>query len=185
MSDLNEATNTTDGATPALYLIDCSPLLAELPGASFDVPEFALTSTSEGELIHTTVQARVDRTNRGVRLIAHVRGVQEGGCARCLSPARAALETRIDEEVLEERHAQGEGERLGRGNSVDLGRIAVEGLDLVRRLVLHCDPLCPERCGHCGAPHQTEECPKREVDPRLAVLGSLLPPRGEEPGVNG
>ena len=101
MSDLNEATNVTDGATPALYLIDCSPLLAELPGASFDVPEFTLTSTSEGELIHTTVQARVDRTNRGVRLIAHARGVQEGACARCLSPARAALETRIDEEVLE------------------------------------------------------------------------------------
>ena len=185
MSDLNATTNVTDGAMPALYLIDCSPLLAELPGASFDVPEFTLTSASEGELIHTTAQARVDRTNRGVRLIAQVRGVQEGVCARCLSPSRAALETRIDEEILEERHSQGEGERLGRGNSVDLGRFAVEGLDLVRRLVLHCDPLCPERCGHCGAPHQTEECPKRELDPRLAALGSLLAPRGEDPGVKG
>lgn len=185
MSDLNAATNVTDGATPALYLVDCSPLLAEPPGASFGVPEFTLTSTSEGELIHTTVQARVNRTNRGVRLIAHVRGVQEGACARCLSPARAALETHIDEEVLEDRHANGDGERFGRGNSVDLGRIAVEGLDLVRRLVLHCDPLCPELCGHCGAAHQADECPEREVDPRLAVLGSLLPPRGEDPGVKG
>jgi uncharacterized metal-binding protein YceD (DUF177 family) len=185
VSDFNEAKNGPAETTSALYLVDCSPLLAELPGASFDVPEFTLTSSSEGELIHTTALARVDRTNRGVRLIAHVRGVQEGACARCLSPARANLETSIDEEVLEERHSQDEGERLGRGNSVDLGRIAVEGLDLVRRLVLHCDPLCPERCGHCGAPHQPEECPGREVDPRLAALGSLFAPGGEEPGVRG
>lgn len=183
MNDRNLAAAATEGATTRLHSIDCSPLLAELPGASFLVPEFSLTSTLEGELIHTIVQARVDRTNRGVRLIAQLRGSQEGACARCLSPARAILETRIDEEVLEERYAEGEGERFGRGNSVDLGRIATEGLDLVRRLVLHCDPLCPERCGYCGAPHQTQECPDREVDPRLAVLGSLLPPSGEEPGV--
>ncbi len=183
MSDLNEATGVTDAATPALYLIDCSPLLTEPPGASFQVPEFTLTSTLEGELMQATVEARVDRTNRGVRLIAQVRGVQEGACARCLSPAHADLETHIDEEVLEERHAQGDVERLGRGNSIDLGRIAVESLDLVRRLVLHCDPLCPERCEHCGAPHLIQECPEREVDPRLAVLGSLLPSSGEERGV--
>ncbi|MFM8429043.1 MAG: hypothetical protein ACKN93_04840, partial [Candidatus Limnocylindrus sp.] len=71
-----------------------------------------------------------------MRLIAHARGVQEGACARCLNPARALLEARIDEEILEEGHAEGDVERIGRGNSVDVGRIAVEGLDLVRRLVL-------------------------------------------------
>lgn len=185
MSNLTEASNVTDGDARAHYLINCSPLLAEHPGATFEVPEFSLTSISEGESIHATVRARVDRTNRGVRLIAHARGVQEGACARCLNPARALLEARIDEEILEERHAEGDVERIGRGNSVDVGRIAVEGLDLVRRLILHCDPLCPERCGHCGAPHQSEECSERAVDPRLAVLEGLLPPRGDQPEVKG
>jgi uncharacterized metal-binding protein YceD (DUF177 family) len=182
VSESNRASRDTDVAAPELYPVDCSPLLAERPGATFHVPEFTLSRTFDDESFRATVKARIDRTNRGVRLIAQVHGLQEGACARCLSPARAALETGIDEEVLEERYANGDGERLGRGNSIDLGRIAMEGLDLVRRLVLHCDPLCPERCEHCGAPHLTDDCPEREVDPRLAVLGGLLQPRGEDPG---
>lgn len=166
-----------------MHLIDCSPLLAESPGASFEVPAFSLSSVSEGEVLHGTVRARVDRTNRGVRLTGQVQGAQEGACARCLRPARAALAARIDEEVLDDRHAEGEDERFGRGNTVDLGRIAIDGLDLERRLVLHCDPLCPERCGLCAAEHPTEDCPHREADPRLAALGALLPPGRGEPGV--
>lgn len=169
----------------ALHLIDCSPLLAESPGASFTVPEFTVQSASEGEILSATVHARVDRTNRGVRLVARLQGRQEGICARCLSPAVADLATTIDEEVLEDSHLSEEGERFGHGNSVDVGRIAIESLDLVRRLVLHCDPLCPERCEHCGAPHPTAACPESDGDPRLAVLGSLLPPTSEESTTEG
>jgi len=185
VTEHKEATEAAEGAPSPLHLIDCSPLLAELPGVSVLIPEFSLTSASDGELLHATVEARVDRTNRGVRLVGQVRGVQEGACARCLNPARAELEARMDEEVLEDRFAHGDGERIGRGNAIDVGRIAVEGLDLVRRLVLHCDPLCPERCENCGAPHQADDCPEREVDPRLAALSRLLPPKGEDPEPKG
>ena len=70
--------------------------------------------------------------------------------------------------------ASDEIERFGPGNTVDLGRLAIEGLDLVRCIVLHCDPPCPERCEHCGATHPTVDCPDRELDPRLAALGRLI-----------
>ena len=179
MSDTESAPFATDGAGAQLHVIDCSPLLAERPGASSHIPQFSLSAPSAGELLHAVVDLRADRTNRGVRLVGSARGEQEGSCARCLRPARAPIETSIDEEVLEDRFTADEGERFGRGNTVDVGRIAIEGLDLVRHLVLHCDPICPERCGHCGGVHPTQECPQRDLDPRLAVLGRLLPPEDE------
>jgi hypothetical protein len=69
---------------------------------------------------------------------------------------------------------------IGKGNSVDVGRLAMEALDLARRLVLLCTPPCPERCGLCGAEHPASACPERGLDPRLAGLAALLPPEGDE-----
>jgi len=169
------------GEAEPLHLIDCSPLLAGSSVASAELAPFSVTSQSDGELLTANAQLRVDRTNRGVRIVGNVNGLQEGSCARCLEPASAKIATRLDEEVLEDRFAGGEGERFGRGNSVDVGRMAIEGLDLNRHFVLRCDPPCPERCERCGAAHLVRECPERELDPRLAALGRLIPPA--EPAV--
>lgn len=165
---------------PPLYPVDLSPLLAEPSGGTFTLEPFAVEERLDDELFKAEAQVRIDRTNRGVRIVGSVRGSQEGICGRCLAPATAQLSAPIDEEVLEARHATSEALRIGKGNSVDVGRIAVEALDLTRRLVLRCTPPCPERCGLCGANHPASACPDREIDPRLAGLAALLPPEGDE-----
>ncbi|MEI6271315.1 MAG: YceD family protein [Chloroflexota bacterium] len=180
MSHPSETPLSPEGITEPLHLIDCSPLLAQPSGASAPIPHFSVVSESGGERLSAEAQLRADRTNRGLRIVGSTSGTQEGLCARCLAPARAILQANLDEEIVEDRFATGEGERFGLGNSVDLGRLAIEGLDLVRQLVLHCDPPCPERCERCGGPHAVVDCPEHEIDPRLAVLGRLLQPVDEE-----
>jgi len=165
---------------PSLYPVDLSPLLAESSGGTFTLEPFSVEDRLDDELFRGSVQVRIDRTNRGVRIVGTVRGSQEGACGRCLAPATAQLSAPIDEEALESRHATEGALLIGKGNSVDVGRIAMEALDLIRHLVLLCTPPCPERCGLCGANHPASACPERGLDPRLAGLAALLPPEGDE-----
>ena len=165
---------------PTLYPVDLSPLLAEASGGTFTLEPFSVEEDLDDEQFAATVQVRVDRTNRGVRIVGTVRGSQAGACGRCLAPATAQLSAPIDEEALESRHATEGALLIGKGNSVDVGRLAMEALDLTRRLVLLCTPPCPERCGLCGANHPASACPERGLDPRLAGLAALLPPEGDE-----
>jgi len=165
---------------PPLYPVDLSPLLAEPSGGSFTLEPFTVEERLDDELFKAAVQVRIDRTNRGVRIVGTVRGSQEGLCGRCLAPAVAQLSAPIDEEALEPRHATEGLLAIGKGNSVDVGRLAMEALDLSRRLVLLCTPPCPERCGLCGANHPVSDCPERGLDPRLAGLAALLPHEGDE-----
>jgi uncharacterized metal-binding protein YceD (DUF177 family) len=165
---------------PPLYPVDLSPLLAEPSGGSFTLEPFTAEERLDDELFKAAVQVRIDRTNRGVRIVGAVRGSQEGLCGRCLAPAVAQLSALIDEEALESRHATEGALVIGKGNSVDVGRLTMEALDLTRRLVLLCTPPCPERCGLCGAEHPASACPERGLDPRLAGLAALLPPEGDE-----
>jgi uncharacterized metal-binding protein YceD (DUF177 family) len=165
---------------PPLYPVDLSPLLAESAGGTFTLEPFTVEERLDDELFKAAVQVRIDRTNRGVRIVGTVRGNQEGACGRCLAPAVAQLSAPIDEEALEPRHATEGALLIGKGNSVDVGRLAIEALDLTRRLVLICTPPCPERCGLCGAEHPASACPERGLDPRLAGLAALLPPEGDE-----
>ena len=165
---------------PPLYPVDLSPLLTESSGGTFTLEPFTVEDRLDDELFKAAVQVRIDRTNRGVRIVGTVRGSQEGACGRCLAPATAQLSASIDEEALESRHATDGVLQIGKGNSVDVGRLALEALDLARRLVLLCTPPCPERCGLCGAEHPASACPERGLDPRLAGLAALLPPEGDE-----
>ena len=170
----------TAASLPPLYPVDLSPLLAESSGGSFSLEPFTVEDRLDDELFKASVQVRIDRTNRGVRIVGTVRGSQEGLCGRCLAPAVAHLNASVDEEALESRHAAEGALLIGKGNSVDVGRLALEALDLSRRLVLLCTPPCPERCGLCGANHPTSACPEQGLDPRLAGLAALLPPEGDE-----
>lgn len=172
-------TNTFSEEGP-LHRIDLSPLLAEGGGATAEIPSFDVRAARGDAEFSGTASLRAARTNRGVRIWGGVRGSQSGSCARCLSPVSAALSADLDEEAVDERHVDdAESLRIGAGNSVDVGRLAIEALDLARHLVLRCDPPCPERCGACGGDHATDDCPGRGVDPRLAGLAALLPAEGD------
>jgi uncharacterized metal-binding protein YceD (DUF177 family) len=170
----------SEAPMPTLYSVDVSPLLAESPGGTFTLDPFTVEERLDDEHFTALVEVRIDRTNRGVRIVGTVRGIQLGLCGRCLASATAQLGAQIDEEILESRHSTEEALLLGRGNSVDVGRIAIEALDLTRHLVLLCTPPCPERCGLCGANHPVSACPERGLDPRLAGLAALLPPEGDD-----
>lgn len=168
------------GGAP-VHSIDLSPLLAEGGGATAAIPSFDVQATRGDAEFRGTASLRVSRTNRGVRIWGSVRGSQTGVCARCLAPVTVALTADLDDEAVDERHVDdAESLRIGAGNSVDAGRLAIEALDLARHLVLRCDPPCPERCGSCGAAHATEACPNCEIDPRLVGLAALLPAEGDD-----
>lgn len=167
-------------ALPTLYAVDVSPLLAESAGGTFTLEPFGVEAELGDERLTATGEVRIDRTNRGVRIVGTVRGRQSGVCGRCLAPATVQLSALLDEEAVESRHATEGLLAIGKGNSVDVGRIAIEALDLARHLVLLCAPPCPERCGLCGADHPSRACPERGLDPRLAGLAALLPPEGDE-----
>lgn len=164
-----------------LHLVDLSPLLAEGGGAAAAIPPFDVAAMRGDERFAGGALLQAGRTNRGVRIWGSVQGNQSGQCARCLAPVTATISAHLDEEALDDRHAGEDPEalRIGPGNSVDVGRLAVEALDLARNLILRCDPPCPERCGGCGGKHASEACPAREGDPRLAGLAALLPREGD------
>ena len=163
----------------SLHRIDLSPLLAEGGGAIAQIPPFDVAATLGEEEFSGGATLQAGRTNRGVRIWGPVIGQQTGLCARCLEPVTASISTSLDEEAVDERHREGEALRIGVGNCVDVGRLAIEALDLARHLVLRCEPACPERCGACGGNHPPTECPQHEGDPRLAGLAALLPPEGD------
>ncbi len=165
-----------------LHRVDLSPLLAEGGGAVAPIPPFEVAAELDDEHFVGGAALQAGRTNRGVRIWGAVRGSQAGLCARCLAPVTAAIVTSLDEEAVDERHAEGEALRIGSGNSVDVGRLALDALDLARHLILRCDPPCPERCGACGGEHPLEACPQRDGDPRLAGLAALLPKEGDVVG---
>ena len=162
------------------YEVDCSPLLAEAAGGSFALDPFTVEDQRGEDRFQGNVRIRIDRTNRGVRIVGEVLGTQSGGCGRCLAPTSVSLRAPIDEEAVEAAHADEGLLRIGKGNLVDVGRIALETLDLSRRLVLRCEPPCPERCGLCGEGHPAEACPERGLDPRMAGLAALLSEDGDD-----
>mgnify|MGYP007097497254 CR=1 FL=1 len=49
-------------------------------------------------------------------------------------------------------------------------------VDANQQVLSYCFDFGAERCERCGAAHPVADCPQHEVDPRLAVLGRLLPP---------
>lgn len=166
--------------SPALYEVDCSPLLAEAAGGTFALDPFTVEDQRGEDRFRGTVRIRIDRTNRGVRIVGEVTGTQAGGCGRCLAPTSVPLRAPIDDEALETAFADEGLLRIGKGNMVDVGRLAIETLDLSRHLVLRCEPPCPERCGLCGEGHPAEACPERGLDPRMAGLAALLSEDGDE-----
>ena len=164
----------------AQHLIDLSPLLAERGASPFAIPPFTVSAALGDAEFTARASLRADRTNRGVRLSGRVDGEQRASCARCLAPLAVPLQAQVDEEAVEPKFATGEALVIGKGNSIEVGRLALEALDLVRALAPRCVPACPERCGSCGGEHPNAACPERGVDPRLAGLATLLPPGGDD-----
>ena len=110
-------------------------------------------------------------------------------CARCLEPIRGefsmslertvATKENLSEKQLEENvdeYAVIEDGRL------DLGDLVREELMLTFPMRFLCSSDCPGLCPKCGKPLRQGDCgcPKKELDPRLAVLKTLLEQNEDE-----
>ncbi len=104
-------------------------------------------------------------------------------CARCLEPVRedfsvtlertVAAADSLSEKQLEENvdeYAVIEDDRL------DLDELIREEILLSFPMRILCSPDCPGLCPKCGKPLRLGDCgcPKKEPDPRLAILKTLL-----------
>ncbi len=104
-------------------------------------------------------------------------------CARCLEPVEGefsvslertvAAEGSLTEEQLEENVDEYAVISDGR---LDLGELVREELFLAFPMRILCADDCLGLCSKCGKPLRLGDCgcPKKEIDPRLAILGSLF-----------
>ena len=118
-----------------------------------------------------------------MRLTLQAQLAYAGECARCLAPVNDtfALEferTVANEGTLTEEQLEDNVDEyvIIEGGELDLDEELREALILAVPMRLLCEEDCPGLCPKCGKPRRegTCGCPTREIDPRLAILGTLL-----------
>ena len=106
-----------------------------------------------------------------------------GECARCLAPVKGEFALQFERTVADEKTLTEEQQEdnvdeyvIIRDGELDLDEELREALILSFPMRLLCDEDCPGLCPKCGKALSTGTCgcPTREIDPRLAVLATLL-----------
>ena len=107
----------------------------------------------------------------------------EGECARCLSSVKDSFtmqfeRTVADEGTLTDEQLEDNVDEyvIIQNGELDLDEELREALILSFPMRLLCEEDCPGLCPKCGKPRREGECgcPTREIDPRLAILQTLL-----------
>ncbi|MBE6620577.1 MAG: hypothetical protein E7625_04355 [Ruminococcaceae bacterium] len=118
-----------------------------------------------------------------MRLILEATLDYEGECARCLSPVKDVFtmqfeRTVADEGTLTDEQLEDNVDEyvIIQNGELDLDEELREALILSFPMRLLCEEDCPGLCPKCGKPRREGECgcPTREIDPRLAILQTLL-----------
>ena len=123
-----------------------------------------------------------------MRLALHAEIGYEGQCARCLAPVKGGFSvdferTVCDEGTLSEDRARedeedvySDGYVIIRNGMLDVDEELREELVLSFPSKLLCSEDCEGLCPMCGRPKREGDCGcrKKEIDPRLAVLATLL-----------
>ena len=106
-----------------------------------------------------------------------------GECARCLSAVKGEFHLQFERTVADEKTLTEEQQEdnvdeyvIIHDGELDLDEELREALILSFPMRLLCDENCPGLCPKCGKPLKAGPCgcPTREIDPRLAVLATLL-----------
>ncbi len=104
-------------------------------------------------------------------------------CARCLEPVEGSYEITLERTVatadsLSEKQLEENVDEYAviENGVLDLGELVREELLLSFPMRFLCSPDCPGLCPKCGRPLRLGDCgcQKREIDPRLAILQTLL-----------
>ncbi len=110
-------------------------------------------------------------------------------CARCLEPVCDEFSVDLERTVstkenLSEKQLEENVDEYAviEDGKLDLEELVSEELLLSFPMRFLCSPDCPGLCPKCGKPLRFGDCgcPKKELDPRLAVLKTLLEPNGDE-----
>ena len=104
-------------------------------------------------------------------------------CARCLEPVHQSFSVTLERTVatkdsLSEKQLEENVDEYAviEDGHLDLDELIREEILLSFPMRILCDPDCPGLCPKCGKPLRLGDCgcPKKELDPRLAVLKQLL-----------
>jgi len=138
-----------------------------------------MSSAASGSIVRIEKPARaaggVTNSTGVLTFSANVDAICICICARCLKEFRDPVHKQITAYLTE----GGEGENPDgyflQGDKVDIEEIIVTEFILDLNDTLLCSDECAGLCQSCGADLNSELCKcKKEVDPRLAILGQLL-----------
>jgi len=124
-----------------------------------------------------------------MRLILRAELGYHGECARCLAPVDGVFSldferTVATEGMLTEQQLEDSVDEyvVIDGNSLDVDEALTEELVLGFPMRLLCSEDCPGLCPKCGKPKREGDCgcPKKEIDPRLAILQTWLDNHNDE-----
>ena len=118
-----------------------------------------------------------------MRLTLQAQLPYKGECARCLTPVEGIFSLEFERTVANEGTLTDEQLEdnvdeyvIIQNGELDLDEELREALILSFPMRILCDEDCPGLCPKCGKPKREGECgcPTREIDPRLAILQTLL-----------
>lgn len=149
-------------------------------------PEAPMGVSFDGE---AHVSGKVTNEGGYMRLTLQMQVAYSGECARCLTPVSGVFDMSFERTVVDEGTLS--EEQLD--DNVDEYVVIVDGvLDLSEELhdalylsfpmKLLCQEDCRGLCPKCGKPRREGpcDCSEREIDPRLAILATLLDKNEEE-----
>lgn len=155
----------------------------------FSIPPDSLTELPTDVRAVSDLEVRGEVTNTGESMLvrADVRGRFAMTCSRCLQTAETVVDMTVRERFRREEEPRDESEEAEldeeeadvsyyRGERIDLGEVVREHVALQLPMKPVCREDCRGLCPQCGANWNEEKCDCRQddVDPRLAVLKSLL-----------
>jgi len=141
----------------------------------FEVPQLVLSPENQFETVYGEI--RFSRTSEGLLAQGKFQAQTESVCGRCLEAFVKTLETDFAELFSFPGHTQEDTELiLPDGGQIDFGPIVGEYLALEIPITLVCRVDCKGLCVECGNNLNETPCDHkiRDVDPRMAVLKSLL-----------
>lgn len=148
--------------------IDYTLVPEQIPGVEFGNAAVKGNVTDQGGYIRLVLSAEVDYSSE---------------CARCLSPVSGRFSIDFERTVSDEKTLSREAIEENDGEYAIMvdGRLDIDD-ELLEELLLMfptkilCSDDCPGLCPKCGKPLRDGDCgcSHKEIDPRLAVLKTLL-----------
>lgn len=170
-------------------------LLSEPPGSTREHQVVGVRLSLDSELQQARPldgSIRLQRTNRGLMVVAALSTSLATECGRCLTPIEVPLSIRIDEEALPsidpssgERMSMLEGAEtlhLTDHHELDLEIPIREAISLAEPIAPVCRTDCPGLCASCGEPlaGPPHDHPDEDLDPRFAALQGYVVDGGRE-----